>query len=46
LDPPGRSTAWRAGFSTPANYDDNGLNCGGYNVSILLNKVNFLLDKK
>ncbi|KAF6018176.1 hypothetical protein EB796_023515 [Bugula neritina] len=31
LDPPGSTTAWGAGFSTPANYDDNGLNCGGYN---------------
>ncbi|XP_047992291.1 uncharacterized protein LOC125231006 [Leguminivora glycinivorella] len=29
LDPPGRATAWRYGFRTPVNYDDNGLNCGG-----------------
>ncbi|XP_063625634.1 uncharacterized protein LOC134797342 [Cydia splendana] len=29
LNPPGRATAWRFGFKTPTNYDDNGLNCGG-----------------
>ena len=33
LDPPGRSSMWRIGFSTPKNYDDNGLNCGGRTVS-------------
>lgn len=30
--PPGRSSAWRAGFPTPKNYNDNGLNCGGFGV--------------
>lgn len=30
IDPPGRSTAYRYGFPTPPNYDDNGLFCGGF----------------
>ena len=34
-EPPGRSTAWRFGFSTPTNYNDNELNCGGFNVSMM-----------
>ncbi|XP_023933176.1 uncharacterized protein LOC106162929, partial [Lingula anatina] len=29
-EPPGRSTAFRRGFNTPANYDDMSLNCGGF----------------
>lgn len=33
LDPPGRSSMWRAGFPTPINYDDNSLFCGGFMVS-------------
>ena len=41
LDPPGRSSVWRdPRFKTDPsfqnariNYDDNGLNCGGYQVS-------------
>ncbi|XP_003745551.1 uncharacterized protein LOC100901357 [Galendromus occidentalis] len=28
-EPPGRSTAWRFGFKTPPNYNDNELFCGG-----------------
>ena len=32
LDPPGRSSMWRVGFSTPANYNDNALFCGGFSV--------------
>ena len=32
-EPPGRSTAWRFGFHTPRNDNDNELNCGGFNVS-------------
>lgn len=32
IDPPGRSTMWRYNFSTPVNYDDNQLFCGGYQV--------------
>ncbi|KAJ0174460.1 hypothetical protein K1T71_009568 [Dendrolimus kikuchii] len=30
LDPPGRGSAWRSGYSSLANYDDDGLNCGGF----------------
>ena len=29
-DPPARNCAWRFGFNTPHNYDDNALNCGGF----------------
>ncbi|XP_013390218.1 uncharacterized protein LOC106158689 [Lingula anatina] len=29
-EPPGRSTAHSRGFDTPANYNDMGLNCGGF----------------
>ncbi|XP_067682186.1 uncharacterized protein [Haliotis asinina] len=29
MDPPQRSSMWRDGFNTTANYDDNQLNCGG-----------------
>lgn len=33
MDPPGRSTMWRYNFDGVApNYDDNGLNCGGFSV--------------
>ena len=34
LDPSGRSTAWRQEFNTPTNYNDNEINCGGFNVSL------------
>ncbi|CAH1777246.1 unnamed protein product [Owenia fusiformis] len=30
VDPPSRSSMFRFEFPTPANYDDNGLNCGGF----------------
>ena len=30
ISPPGRSTAWRFGFDTPINYNDNELFCGGF----------------
>ena len=33
VDPPSRSSAWRYGFDTPRNYDDNQLFCGGFAVS-------------
>ena len=33
MEPPGRSSAWRVGFNTPKNYDDNALYCGGFSVS-------------
>ncbi|CAG5114513.1 unnamed protein product, partial [Candidula unifasciata] len=35
-EPPARGTMWRRGFKTPANYDDNGLNCGGFNHQVSL----------
>ena len=31
--PPMRSSMWRYNFSTPINYDDGQLWCGGYGVS-------------
>lgn len=33
LDPPGRSSMWRYFPGSPANYNDNGINCGGFGVS-------------
>jgi len=30
LKPPARTTAWRVGFNTPINYNDNQLFCGGF----------------
>ncbi|CAK1555526.1 unnamed protein product [Leptosia nina] len=36
--PPGRATAWRLGFNTTANYDDTGLNCGGFDRQHTKNK--------
>ncbi|RWS02710.1 uncharacterized protein B4U79_01228 [Dinothrombium tinctorium] len=30
IDPPSRSTAWRYGFKTPINFDDQELFCGGF----------------
>jgi len=30
MDPPSRNSMWRVGFNTPKNYDDMGLNCGGF----------------
>lgn len=32
IDPPARSTAWRYGYDTPVDYDDNQLYCGGLQV--------------
>lgn len=32
LEPPSRSSAWRAGFKAPINYDDDQLYCGGFTV--------------
>lgn len=34
LDPVARSSRWHYNSSAPINYDDNGLNCGGYGVSL------------
>lgn len=33
IDPPNRSSAWRKGFDTPKNHDDNGIYCGGHAVN-------------
>ncbi|CAL4091323.1 unnamed protein product [Meganyctiphanes norvegica] len=30
IQPPSRSSAWRYGFTTPPNYNDHELYCGGY----------------
>ena len=35
LEPPSRNSAWRAGFNTPLDVDDNGHNCGGFAVRFL-----------
>ena len=32
IKPPSRNAAWRHGFKTPTNIEDNGLNCGGRRV--------------
>ena len=29
VEPAGRNSAWRFGFDTPVNYDDDGIDCGG-----------------
>lgn len=46
MDPVSRSSAWRSGFPTPANYDDNGLFCGGVAVSYNFNYVNLCIRDK
>lgn len=38
LDPPSRSSMWRYGFNVQPNYNENGLNCGGYGVQF--NSIN------
>lgn len=35
IQPPSRSSAWRVGFATPRNYDDNALFCGGFSTKQL-----------
>lgn len=32
--PPSRSSSWQFGYSTPINYNDWELNCGGYQVRL------------
>lgn len=32
IDPPGRSSMWRFGYDVPTDYNDNGVNCGGFGV--------------
>jgi hypothetical protein len=34
MDPVNRSSMWRKGYNTPANYEDNQLFCGGRSVSL------------
>jgi hypothetical protein len=36
MDPVNRSSMWRKGYSTPENYGDNQLFCGGRSVSMKL----------
>ena len=36
-EPPSRSTAWRYGFNTPADYNDNEGFCGGFNHQYAVN---------
>ncbi|KAJ2940377.1 hypothetical protein O0L34_g54 [Tuta absoluta] len=38
FEPPSRSSAWRFGFPSPADYDDDGANCGGFAVQHQTNK--------
>lgn len=34
MEPVNRGSAWRKGFKTPINYDDDGNYCGGLFVSV------------
>jgi len=34
MDPVARASAWRLGFPTPHNYDDNALFCGGFGMKM------------
>ena len=43
MEPPARNTMWRFGYNTHVNYDDNNLDCGGFNVSANHNKGLLLL---
>ncbi|XP_043471879.1 uncharacterized protein LOC122504725 [Leptopilina heterotoma] len=38
MQPVNRASAWRKGFRTPINYDDNANYCGGFNVQYAANK--------
>lgn len=42
LEPAGRSSAWRFGFNTPKNYNDNELFCGGFDVICYLTIRNYI----
>ncbi|OWF38771.1 uncharacterized protein LOC110465894 [Mizuhopecten yessoensis] len=37
VSPPGRSTMWRYGYSTPPNYNDHQLFCGGFAIQWWVN---------
>ena len=39
MEPASRASAWRKGFNTPTNYDDNQLFCGGSDVSYICIKL-------
>jgi hypothetical protein len=41
IKPPSRSSAWRYGFNTPANYNDHELFCGGFAVSSGIDELGF-----
>merc|ERR1712002_138984 len=32
IEPAARNSMWRKGFKNPKDYDDNGLNCGGFSI--------------
>jgi len=34
MEPVNRGSAWKKGFKTPVNYDDDGNYCGGLSVNI------------
>ena len=34
--PPARNYMWRLGYDTERNYDDMGLNCGGFSVNMFV----------
>jgi hypothetical protein len=38
-EPVSRSSAWRLGFPTPRNFDDDNLACGGFLVSFYLFEI-------
>jgi len=44
LDPVGRSSRWRQDSSAPANYDDSGVNCGGYGTYASIGKCGLCGD--
>lgn len=47
IDPPARGSAWRFGFNTPINYNDNEMSCGGLNVMFhfLFTKIDNVLTR-
>ena len=43
MEPVNRGSAWRKGFKTPVNYDDNQNYCGGFAVSVFPSQL-FLIN--
>lgn len=39
MDPVGRGSAWRKGFQTPRNYNDNESFCGGFTVTQIFGSI-------